>query len=128
MRQRLKKHLPPEPAKSLWNELAPEVFADSHDPILTAMRGAVVIVRLNDIDAHDELVGYEILAGRLIRANREEGFVLSMVGTKAGETLNLPLVPGAFKLIPPGRYGLSDDTIVTDPDFQVAFDIYRPNN
>ncbi|OYW83466.1 MAG: hypothetical protein B7Z26_00485 [Asticcacaulis sp. 32-58-5] len=128
MRQRLKKHLPPEPARSLWNELAPEVFADSHDPVLQAYRGRLVIVRLNDIGAHDELLGYDILAGRVIRANREEGFVLSMVGTKAGETLNLPLVPDALKLIPPGRYGLSDDTIVTDPDFQVAFDIYRPNN
>ena len=108
-----------------WNELAPEAFADRDHPILKAMRGTLILVRLNEIGADDELLSFEVLAGRLIRANRSEGFVLSLVGKKSGQELFLPLVPAAFMLQPPGRYQLSCGTVIANPLFLGAFDIYR---
>ncbi len=110
---------------SRWNELAPEAFADRDHPILKAMRGTLILVRLNQIGPEDELLSSEILAGRLIRANRSEGFVLSLVGRKSGEELFLPLVPAAFVMLDRGRYQLSCGTIVHNPQFLGAFDIYR---
>ncbi len=109
-----------------WNELVPEAFADKDHPILKAMRGTLILVRLNKIGADDEMLSHEILAGRLVRANRDEGFVLRLVGKKSGEELFLPLVPGAFNLIDRGRYQLSCGTIVHNPEFLGAFDIYGP--
>ena len=111
---------------SRWNELVPEAFADRDHPILKAMRGTLILVRMNQIGPDDELQSTEILAGRLIRANRSDGFVLSLVGKKSGQELFLPLVPAAFALQPPGRYQLSCGTIIHNPMFLGAFDIYRP--
>ncbi len=108
-----------------WNELVPEAFADRNHPILKAMRGTLILVRLNQIGADDAMLSHEILAGRLIRANRDEGFVLSLVGKKSGELLYLPLVPGAFNLVDRGRYQLSCGTVIHNPEFLGAFDIYK---
>ncbi|MGZ3305668.1 MAG: hypothetical protein ACXU8U_07380 [Asticcacaulis sp.] len=108
-----------------WNELVPEAFAGGDHPILKAMRGTLILVRLNEIGRDDELLSYRILAGRLVRANRSEGFVLSLVGKPSGEELFLPLVPAAFVLQPPGRYELSCGTVIANPLFLGAFDIYR---
>lgn len=108
-----------------WNELVPEAFADRNHPILRAMRGTLILVRMNQIGANDELLSSEILAGRLIRANRSEGFVLSLVGKKSGQELFLPLVPDAFNLVDRGRYQLSCGSIIHNPEFLGAFDIYR---
>ena len=108
-----------------WNELVPEAFADRNHPILKAMRGTLILVRLNQIGANDELLSHEILAGQLIRANRSEGFVLSLVGKKSGQELFLPLVPAAFVLQPTGQYQLSCGTVISNPMFLGAFDIYR---
>lgn len=110
---------------SRWNELVPDAFADRNHPILKAMRGTLILVRLNRIGADDQMVSFEILAGRLIRANRDEGFVLSLVGKKSGEELFLPLVPAAFSLVDRGRYQLSCGTVVHNPEFLGAFDIYK---
>ena len=107
-----------------WIELEPEAFANRDHPILKAMRGTLILVRLNQIDANDDMMSFEILAGQLIRANRSEGFVLSLVGKKSGELLFLPLVPDAFNLQPPGRYMLICGTVIEDPMFLGAFDIY----
>jgi hypothetical protein len=109
-----------------WAELEPEAFADSGHPILRAMRGTLILVRLNQIGPDDQMLSYEILAGQLIRANRSEGFVLSLVGKKSGEELFLPLVPAAFNLQPPGQYMLSCGSVIENPAFLGAFDIYRP--
>lgn len=111
-----------------WNELVPEAFADRDHPILKAMRGTLILVRLNQIGPDDQLVSFEILAGRLIRANRDEGFVLSLVGKKSGQELFLPLVPSAFNLQEPGRYQLSCGSIIANPLFLGAFDIYQGQN
>jgi len=109
-----------------WNELQPDLFADRDHPVLRAARNTLILVRLNRIGPHDDLLSYEIMAGVLIRANRDEGFVLSLIGAKSGEDLFLPLVPAAFNLQPPGRYQLSCGAIVEDPAFLAAFDIYAP--
>jgi hypothetical protein len=108
-----------------WTELAPEAFADTGHPILRAMRGTLILVRLNQIDPDDQMLSYEILAGQLIRANRSEGFVLSLVGKKSGQELFLPLVPAAFNLQPPGQYMLTCGSVVENPVFLGAFDIYK---
>ncbi len=108
-----------------WIELEPEAFADNGHPILRAMRGTLILVRLNQIDANDEMVSYEILAGQLIRANRSEGFVLSLVGKKSGELLFLPLVPAAFNMQAPGKYALSCGSVIENPVFLGAFDVYK---
>ncbi len=110
---------------SRWNELVPEAFAERNHPILRAMRGTLILVRMNQIGADDELLSTEILAGRLIRANRSDGFVLSLVGKKSGQELFLPLVPAAFNLVDRGRYQLSCGTVIHNPEFLGAFDIYR---
>ncbi len=109
-----------------WNEFEPELFAERDHPILRAMRGTLILVRLNQIGSDDALLSHEILAGTLIRANRSEGFVLSLLGKKSGELLYLPLVPSAFNLQPPGHYQLTCGSIIADPVFLGAFDIYRP--
>ncbi|MDI7773740.1 hypothetical protein [Asticcacaulis sp. EMRT-3] len=109
-----------------WNELQPEAFAERDHPVLRAARNTLILVRLNRIGHADDLLSFEILAGRLIRANRTEGFVLELTGKKSGEEFYLPLVPAAFKLQPPGRYRLSCGTVVSDPMFLAAFDIYQP--
>jgi len=109
-----------------WNELEPEAFANRDHPILKAMRGTLILVRLNQVGPDDQLLSFEILAGRLIRANRSEGFVLSLVGKKSGELLFLPLVPAAFNLQAPGLYQLSCGTMIANPLFLGAFDVYRP--
>ncbi|ESQ79900.1 hypothetical protein [Asticcacaulis sp. YBE204] len=111
-----------------WNELEPDAFGEAGDPLVRVMLGKLVIIRLNQIDARDEMIGSEIIAGKVVRANRAEGFVLSLVGQRKGEEFYLPLVPQAFKLIDPGDYGLSCGTPIRDPDFQAAFDIYANPN
>lgn len=110
----------------LWNELQPDLFAERDHPMLRAARNTLILVRLNRIGPDDDLLSYEIMAGMLIRANRDEGFVLSLVGGKSGQELALPLVPAAFNLQPPGQYRLSCGTVVEDPGFLAAFDIYPP--
>ena len=108
-----------------WNELVPEAFADKDHPILKAMRGTLILVRLNRIASNEDMLSFEILAGRLVRANRDEGFVLRLVGKKSGEELFLPLVPAAFSMLDRGRYQLSCGTVVHNPEFLGAFDIYK---
>jgi hypothetical protein len=108
-----------------WDGCLPEASADRDHPILKAARGTLILVRLNEIGADDDLLSCEILAGRLIRANRSEGFVLSLVGRKSGQALFLPLAPAAFAPQPSGQYQLSCGTVVSDPMFVGAFDIYR---
>ena len=108
-----------------WNELVPEAFADRNHPILKAMRGTLILIRLNEIGPDDEMLSHEILAGRLVRANRDEGFVLALVGKKSGQELFLPLVPAAFTLQATGQYQLSCGTVISNPMFIGAFDIYR---
>lgn len=108
-----------------WDERVPEAFVDRNHPILGAMRGVLILVRLNEIGADDDLLSFEVIAGRLVRANRSDGFVLSLVGRKSGQELFLPLVPEAFVLQPPGQYQLSCGTVVSNPMFLGAFDIYR---
>lgn len=117
-----------EDENARWNELVPEAFAEGTDPIVRAMLGKVAIIRLNLIDARDELISSEIIAGRVIRANRAEGFVLSLLGQKVGELFYLPLVTDAFSMIDQGDYGLSCGTAIRNPDFQAAFDIYNNPN
>lgn len=112
----------------LWTELAPEAFATKDHPILRAARGCLILVRINTIDANDEMISAEILAGDLVRANRSEGFVLSLRGIHKGQEFFLPLVPDAFVLIEPGQYQLSDDTVISNPEFLAAFDVYPPEN
>ncbi len=107
-----------------WNDLVPGMIADPNHPMLRAMRGTMILVRLNQVSMEDELLSFEILAGRLARANRSEGFVLSLVGGKSGEELFLPLVPAAFNLVEPGQYQLSCGAVIVDPAFLAAFDIY----
>lgn len=51
--------------------------------------------------------------------------MLSLVGKKSGEELFLPLVPAAFNLQPPGQYMLSCGSVIENPVFLGAFDIYR---
>lgn len=107
-----------------WLELDTEAFAHPNHPIMRAARGAKIIIRLNYIDAEDEMTHFDVLGGRLIRANRDEGFVISLEGQRGGEEFFLPLVPEAFELSAPGQYGLTCGHIMRDPDFVVAFDIY----
>ncbi len=109
---------------SRWNELVPEAFGDGDHPVLRAARGTLILVRINTVDAEDNLLDAQVMAGKLIRANRDEGFVLEMVGTIKGEHLFLPLIPAAFQLIAPGIYVLSDNTAIRDPAFLAAFDVY----
>ncbi len=107
-----------------WNELEPDLFGGRDHPILRAMRGTIVMVRINQIGDNDDLLSVDIMAGQLIRANRSEGLVLSLVGLRAGEELFLPLVPDAFTMLAPGAYQLSCGTIIRDPEFLGAFDLY----
>jgi hypothetical protein len=109
-----------------WNELQPDLFAERDHPVLRVARNTLILVRLNRIGPDDQLLSYEIMAGMLVRANRDEGFVLSLVGGKSGQELALPLVPAAFKLQAPGQYRLSCGAVVEDPGFLAAFDIYPP--
>ncbi|MFT4091512.1 MAG: hypothetical protein QM645_12325 [Asticcacaulis sp.] len=110
-----------------WNELEPDLFADSDDAMARAMTGRTIIFRLNQISAQDELLSFEIQAGRVLRANRAEGLVIEQMGQKAGEIAHLPLVPDAYTLVARGVYTLSGNHMIEDPDFQAAFDIYLPN-
>jgi hypothetical protein len=109
-----------------WHELQPDLFAGRDHPVLRAARNTLILVRLNQIGPDDELLSFEIMAGMLMRANRDEGFVLSLVGGKSGQELALPMVPAAFRLQPPGQYMLSCGAVVEDPGFLAAFDIYPP--
>lgn len=111
-----------------WNELIPEAFATKDHPILRAARGCLILLRLNTIDANDQLVEAEVLAGHLVRANRSEGIVLDLVGVHRGNEFFLPLVPDAFVLVAPGQYQLSCGTVISNPEFLAAFDIYAPEN
>jgi hypothetical protein len=113
---------------SKWDELVPEAFAEADDPLVRGMLGKVVIVRLNQVDANDELLSFEIIAGRLIRANREEGFVLELIGEAEGALTYLPLLPEAFSLVHKGDYALTNETVLRNPDFMAAFNICNQSN
>lgn len=114
--------------ESRWNELIPEAFAEASDPLVRVMLGKMLIVRLNEIGANDEMLSWELVAGRVIRANRNEGLVLLLVGGRQGEEFFLPLVPEAYTMIDPGDYALSCNTVIRDPDFRAAFDIYAQSH
>jgi hypothetical protein len=111
-----------------WNELAPEAFAEDDDPRLLEIIDKVILVRLNWLEGEDTHVGTDVTAGRVLRANRNEGLVLSTLGAEAGQIFNLPLVIDALSPIDPGIYGLSDMTAIKNPDFLIAFDVFRPVN
>ncbi|WP_343684257.1 hypothetical protein [Asticcacaulis sp.] len=113
---------------SRWNELIPEAFAEASDPLVRVLLGKMLVVRLNEIGTNDELLSFELVAGRVVRANRKEGLVLSLVGARQGEAFFLHLVPEAYTLIDPGDYALTCGTVVRNPDFRAAFDIYAQVN
>lgn len=113
-----------ETPADLWNPIEPEYYAEATDPFVRALLGKRILIRLNTIDDNDEVVEVQILAGRVVRANLAEGFVLSSLGKNIGEEIYLPLAPKAFKLIEPDLYALSDGAFISKPDFLVAFDIY----
>lgn len=113
---------------SRWNELVPEAFAEASDPMVRVLLGKMLVVRLNQIGTHDELLSFELIGGRVIRANRKEGLVLSLVGTRQGEDFFLPLVPEAYLMLDPGDYALTCGTVIRNPDFSAAFDIYAQIN
>lgn len=119
---------PDDEPKTKWNELAPEAFGEDDDPLFTEIIDAVILVRLNWLEGDEVHVGTEITAGRVIRANRSEGFVLSALGSLAGQEFSLPLVPDALSPLDPGVYALTDNTVLKDPDYLIAFDVYRPAN
>jgi hypothetical protein len=112
----------------MWNELAPEAYADEDDPRLVELTGKVILVRLNWIEGEDTHTGTEVTAGQVLRANRQEGLVLSTLGAEAGVVVSLPLVIDALSPLDPGVYGLSDETAIRNPDFLIAFDVHRPLN
>jgi len=113
---------------SRWNELIPEAFIEASNPLVRVMMGKVMIVRLNQIGTNDDLLSWELIAGRVVRASRQEGLVLSLIGARQGEEVYLPLVAEAYSLIDPGEYGLSCGTVIRDPDFRAAFDVYAPSH
>ena len=115
-----------ETPKDRWNELVPDAFANDDDPHLAEIIDCVILVRLNWLDGEETHVGTEITAGRVLRANRQEGFVLGALGAVAGEEFCLPLVPEALSQLEPGNYALSDNTVIRNPDYLIAFDVYRP--
>ncbi|MFT3995903.1 MAG: hypothetical protein QM667_00730 [Asticcacaulis sp.] len=113
---------------SRWNELIPDAFIEASDPLVRVMLGKVLIVRINQIGTNDELLSWELIAGRITRASRAEGLVVSLIGAREGEEVYLPLVAEAYTMMEPGEYGLSCGTVIRDPDFRAAFDVYAPSN
>jgi hypothetical protein len=114
--------------ENMWNELAPEAFTDDDDPRLIELVGKTILVRLNWLEGEDTHTGTEMTAGQVLRANRQEGLVLSTLGADPGHVVCLPLVIDALSVLEPGAYGLSDATAIKNPDFLIAFDVYRPAN
>jgi|GEM_PF-998132 len=118
----------PPTDESRWNELIPDAFVEASDPLVRVMLGKVLIVRINHIGTNDEMLSWELIAGRVARASRKEGLVLSLIGARRDEEIYLPLVGDAYSLMDPGDYALSCGTIIRNPDFRAAFDVYAPSN
>lgn len=68
----------------------------------------------------------EQLFGRVISADEKAGIVLSLQGSRDGESFTLPPDTRSFQKASAGEYRLrSTGEVIVDPDFTVTFSIYQ---
>lgn len=107
---------PDEPADG-----PPEWNQDDADWLI----GKYVLVGMTYLEADGETVTSQVQChGRIVSADRENGFKIECEGKGAGRTMGLPPTLGAFHVADKGEYSLrSTGEIVKDPDMLATWSI-----
>ena len=91
-----------------------------------AMIGKTVLVSLTCMNDFGDLEAFEQFSGKILRINHEDGLVVFR--DDAEEEFSLPPDLSHYQEAKSGDYKLEgSDTIVSNPDYVVEWDIYPPD-
>jgi len=89
------------------------------------MIGKTVLVSLTCMNDFGDLEAFEQFFGPILRINNEDGLVVKRGDTD--EEFSIPPDLDHYQVAKPGDYKFAEsDTIVSNPDFVVEWDIYPP--
>ena len=90
------------------------------------MIGKTVLVSLTCMNDFGDLEAFEQFFGEILRINNEDGLVV--MREDVSEEFSLPPDLDHYQQAKPGDYKLSEsETVITNPDFIVEWDIYPPD-
>ena len=90
------------------------------------MIGKTVLVSLTCMNDFGDLEAFEQFFGPILRIDNEDGLVVKRGDTD--EEFSIPPDLDHYQIAKPGDYKLAEsDTIVSNPDFVVEWDIYPPD-
>ncbi len=90
------------------------------------MIGKKVLVSLTCMNDFGDLDAFEQFAGTIVRIDNKDGLVVMREDTQ--EEFSLPPDLDHYQVAKSGDYKLAEsDTIVSNPDFVVEWDIYPPD-
>jgi hypothetical protein len=106
----------------------PPSFDDGRPPFDHALAaeliGKHVLVGITYVNRAGEVQNQLQFHGTVIKANYQDGIVLSLAGLRDGETYRLPPDTRAYSLAMPGEYRLrSTGEVVVDPDYTSSWTI-----
>jgi hypothetical protein len=92
------------------------------------LRGKSVLVGITWLEPDNKTVKAQgQYHGRIVAADKQNGFKIECEGTWAGQTMGLPPDLRAFRPAKPGEYKLqSTGEVVTDPDVLATWTITSP--
>jgi len=91
-----------------------------------SMVGKTVLVSLTCMNDFGDLEAFEQFSGKVLRINNEDGLVV--LRDDSNEEFSLPPDLDHYQKAKPGEYKLAEsETVVTNPDFVVEWDIYPPD-
>jgi hypothetical protein len=93
-----------------------------------ALVGSHVLIGLTHCSASGEVIDREQLHGLVQKADRREGFLISLQGAHEGESQRFPPHPAAFEVANPGVYRLrTTGEEVVDPDYLATWTVTKPD-
>ena len=94
------------------------MFPDSTRLAWSDLIGKVILVGVTVNDHEDRFLRREQHHGRVVFADDRKGILISLEGSEAGGTFQLPPDIRSIQKAPPGQYRLhSTGEVLADPDF-----------
>jgi hypothetical protein len=101
------------------SEPPPEVFDED---FAKAIVGKYILVGVTHLDYDGKELRHEQFHGVIVRASRREGIVISLRGTREGETWNMPPDTRGISQAKPGTYRLRQTgETIENPDLVITW-------
>ncbi len=86
-----------------------------------------ILIAITYINAEGVVESRQQLHGIVERTSKDEGIIVQLCGTFAGEKLQLPADTSSFAVAEQGVYTLSTtQEELENPDYVCAFDVHKP--